>query len=71
MAGAGVEYGLAPNWSAKIEFDYLWLGTKSITYVSVPGVTPPTRTFDVEQDIALVKVGINYRFGAPALVAKY
>jgi hypothetical protein len=43
---------------------------KRITYVSVPGVTPPTRTFDVEQDIALVKVGINYRFGPTALVAR-
>jgi hypothetical protein len=27
--------------------------------------------FDVEQDISLIKAGINYRFGAPALMARY
>ena len=50
------------NWSAKIEFDYLGSGEKRITLVSVPGGTPP-RAFDVRQDIALVKVGVNYPFG--------
>jgi hypothetical protein len=39
--------------------------------VSVPGVTPPTRAFDVEQNITLIKVGINYRFGPWAVAAKY
>ena len=38
--------------------------------VSVPGVTPPTRDFDIEQSITLVKAVINYRFGGP-IVAKY
>jgi len=70
MVGVGVEYGFAPNWSAKIEFDYLDLGTQRITLTSVPGVIPATRAFDVEQTVALVKVGVNYRFGGP-LVAKY
>jgi len=72
MAGVGYEYAFLGNWSAKVELDYLWLGTKSITYVAVSSdVTPPTRTFDVEQAIGLVKVGINYRFGPPAVVARY
>ena len=65
MAGGGLEYGLTPNWSAKVEFDYFDFGSDRITLVSVPGVTPPTRAFDVEQTIALVKLGINYRFGGP------
>jgi outer membrane immunogenic protein len=63
MVGAGLEYGLTANWSAKIEFDYFDFGKDRITVVSVPGVTPPTRDFDVEQTMALIKAGINFRFG--------
>jgi outer membrane immunogenic protein len=66
MVGVGYEYAFLGNWSAKIEYDYLGFGTQSITLVSVPGVTPPTRTFDVSQNISLVKAGINYRFGPMA-----
>ena len=63
MIGGGIEYGLTPNWSAKIEVDYLDLGTERVTLVGLPGVTPATRAFDIEQSITLVTVGINYRFG--------
>jgi hypothetical protein len=49
------KYGLTANWSAKIEFDYFDFGKDRITVVSVPGVTPPTRDFDVEQTMALIK----------------
>jgi outer membrane immunogenic protein len=61
-AGAGYEYAFAGNWSARVEYDYLGLGTKRITVESVPGVTPPTHQFDVRQNISAVNVGINYRF---------
>jgi outer membrane immunogenic protein len=71
MAGIGYEYAFLGNWSAKIEFDYLGFGSQRITLVSVPDVTPPARPFDVRQDIALVKVGINYRFGPTAVAARY
>jgi outer membrane immunogenic protein len=71
MVGAGIEYGFAPNWSAKVEFDYLDFGTQRIVLNAVPGVTPATRAFDIAQTISLVKVGINYRFGPAAVVARY
>jgi outer membrane immunogenic protein len=70
MVGTGIEYGFAPNWSAKIEFDYLDFGTRRIILTSIPGVTPVTRAFDIEQSIALVKIGVNYRFGGP-VIARY
>lgn len=63
MIGAGLEYGLTPNWSAKVAFDYLDFGTERIALVSIPGAAPPTRDFDVRQSISVVKVGLNYRFG--------
>ena len=71
MVGIGYEYAFLGNWSAKIEYDYLGFGREGITLDSVPGVTPSTRTFNVWQDISLVKVGINYRFGAPGILVKY
>jgi len=64
MAGAGLEYGLTLNWSVKIEYDYFAFGSERITLTSIPSVTPPTRNFDIKENISLVKLGINYRFSA-------
>ncbi len=67
MTGIGYEYAFLGNWSAKIELDYLDFGRERIT---VAGPTT-VRAFDVTQDVVLVKAGINYRFGGPAVTAKY
>jgi outer membrane immunogenic protein len=56
MWGTGVEYAFLPNWSAKLEYDFLDLGTKSFFVNDVLG------TFDIKQRIHLVKFGINYHF---------
>jgi outer membrane immunogenic protein len=64
--GAGVEYSFAPNWSAKLEYQYMDLGSDGITFSDG---TPA----DVDQQLHLVKFGINYRFGwaASPVVARY
>jgi outer membrane immunogenic protein len=59
MFGLGWEYAFMPNWSAKIEFNYLDLGDKTVTY---GGGTGGTFQHDIEQSLSLVKVGVNYRF---------
>ena len=65
--GAGIEYGFAPNWSAKLE--YLWADYQSKNYfvnLAPPGFA--SGTFDVQT----LKVGINYRFGwGNPVVARY
>ena len=71
MLGIGYEYAFLGNWSVKIEYDYLGFGDERITLVSVPGITPPTRQLDVWQDISLVKLGVNYRFGPWAVATRY
>ena len=65
--GAGVEYMFAPNWSAKVEYQYYDFG--SARFVT-PVVLAPFGTF--QNDEHTVKVGINYRFnlGGP-VVARY
>lgn len=69
MAGSGVEYGFTPNWSAKIEYNYLSFGTKSIGFRDQFGNLSDV---DIKQNIHDVKLGVNYKFGWGApVVAKY
>jgi outer membrane immunogenic protein len=69
-AGAGVEWGFAPNWSAK--FEYLYTQFDGVSAVAprvgvLPPITPnPTFTFATgDWTIQTARVGINYRFGGP------
>jgi opacity protein-like surface antigen len=63
--GYGTEFDLGKNWSAKAEYDYLSFGRH--TALATDGTTIMTDRSDVSQ----VKVGVNYRFGPGAVVAKY
>ena len=65
--GAGLEYGLTPNWSVKVEYNYLDFGTERIRFA--PDFGAPFER-DADQQIHVVKFGINYRFGGP-VVARY
>jgi outer membrane immunogenic protein len=81
MVGAGLEFGLFGNWSAKVEYDFLGLGHRDVTLnggvtASCEGLVcgfpdtfgPQTtkvnfaRIFRIDENIQLVKVGLNYRF---------
>jgi outer membrane immunogenic protein len=50
--GAGAEIGLAPNWSAKVEYLYMDLGSRSY---SITGS-------DNGLEASLVRLGVNYHF---------
>jgi len=65
--GAGLEYLFAPNWSAKVEYQYYNFG--STTFTSGQPDIVGVRFRDDEHS---VKAGVNYRFnwGGP-VVAKY
>ena len=55
--GAGVEYAFAPNWSGKVEYNFLDFGKDRFTFEE-------TDPIDIRQTVHTVKFGINYRFGA-------
>lgn len=59
--GAGVEWAWAPNWSAKLEYNYLDFGEERVTFRDDAGRV----SRDIESDMHVIKFGINYRFGAP------
>jgi outer membrane immunogenic protein len=65
--GAGLEYMFAPNWSAKVEYQYYNFG--STVFVAGPAEIVGVRFRDDEHT---VKAGLNYRFnwGAP-VAARY
>ncbi|MEH2570013.1 outer membrane protein [Bradyrhizobium sp. AZCC 2289] len=71
--GVGVEYGFAPNWSAAIEYDHLFMQDRTNTFLN-NGVAGPAGTLfgtdRIRQDVDLVTVRVNYRWGGP-VVAKY
>jgi hypothetical protein len=52
LAGGGLEYGFKPNWTVKLEYDYLKLG-----YWNAPTVPA-----EWERDVQMIKMGINYKF---------
>lgn len=55
--GGGLEYMFAPNWSAKVEYQYYTFGDSSFT--TGPAGVAGTRFRDDEHT---VKLGVNYRF---------
>jgi opacity protein-like surface antigen len=60
MGGGGLEYAFAPDWSAKVEYDYLDLGTARVVFMDTVDPTPVP--IDIRQNLHLIKLGINYRF---------
>ncbi|MDO9412023.1 MAG: outer membrane beta-barrel protein [Pseudolabrys sp.] len=55
-AGAGVEYSLSRNWSAKVEYQRLDLGTATF----MGGANTPPQSVPITND--LVRAGLNYHW---------
>ena len=58
--GGGWEYSFAPNWSFKVEYNFMDFGDKDTTFTDFTGASFP---FRIDQQVQTVLVGINYRFG--------
>ena len=65
LIGYGTEFDLGKNWSAKAEYDYIAFGAR--TALATDGVTVLRDSGAISQ----VKIGVNYRFSGPTVVAKY
>jgi outer membrane immunogenic protein len=55
-AGGGIEWGITPNWTARVEYLYVDLGTNSFSFP----VSGRTTTFDNAFNV--VRFGVNYKF---------
>jgi outer membrane immunogenic protein len=62
FVGAGIEQTVWYQVSAKIEYNYVDLGTSTLTLL---GASPPGNLpFEADQSAHLLKVGLNYKFPA-------
>jgi outer membrane immunogenic protein len=59
--GAGLEFGFAQNWSVGVEYDHLFMGTRTINLTAPGGVLFESERIRQDVDIGLVR--LNYRFG--------
>jgi outer membrane immunogenic protein len=66
--GAGLEFGFAPNWSAGVEYNHLFMQDRTYTFTTPGGVLFGADR--IRQDVDLVTVRVNYRWGGP-VIAKY
>ena len=73
VVGVGLEYGFAPNWSAAVEYDHLFMDRQNLDVRSTGAFIPvgaASRGANISQNVDLVTVRVNYRWGGP-VVAKY
>jgi outer membrane immunogenic protein len=70
--GVGFEYGFSPNWSVGVEYDHLWMGNANNSFSVVNPIV--AGGFNrISQDIDMVTLRLNYRFGwgAAPIAARY
>ncbi len=73
MVGVGGEYAFSPNWSLALEYDHLFMGSGDVAMVYDPALFVPAlanHSEHIRQDVDMVTVRLNYRFGGP-VIAKY
>ena len=62
VVGAGLEYGLTPNWSMRGEYLYVDLGSVSANLFN-PAFPTFTHTTSAKFTDNIARVGLNYRWG--------
>ncbi len=58
--GGGLEYAFAPNWSVKLEYDYVGYLGRALSFNTVARAP---FDFTVSAETNIVKAGVNYRLG--------
>lgn len=62
VAGAGVEWAFAPNWSLKGEYQYIDLGRRTLTLPEAGPLAGFAISSSIKTDFHTGRLGINYRF---------
>ena len=60
LLGVGLEYAFLANWTAKIEYNYMDLGSKTVTLTTTGGLV--ALPVNVDLDVQTIKAGFNYKF---------
>jgi outer membrane immunogenic protein len=70
VAGAGIEWGFMPNWTAKVEYLRLQFDNVGRDF-SYAGFPTAFRHVSTNSSLDTVRVGVNYLFSPAAVVARY
>jgi outer membrane immunogenic protein len=74
LLGAGVEYAFLPNWTIKLEYDYLGLNNRNFLVQDTDNAPFPRLVGDTflgsHRNLQMLKIGFNYLFTGP-VVAKF
>jgi len=62
LAGAGIEWGFAPNWTARIEYDFLSLNNQTFTVPAGAPFLAGDVITTTNRDVQTLTVGLNYLF---------
>jgi len=65
--GGGVEYAIGSHWTAKIEYLFVNLSDHNCGPLCAPPPVPLAADFKQN----FIRMGINYKFDAPALLSRY
>lgn len=60
--GVGLEYGFAPNWSIGAEYNHLFMGDANNSFSVVNPIVAGAAN-RISQDVDMVTLRLNYRFG--------
>ena len=60
--GVGFEYGFTPNWSVGVEYDHLFMGHNNNTFGVINPIVAGAAN-RISEDIDMVTLRLNYRFG--------
>lgn len=69
VAGAGIEWGITPNWIVRGEYLHIDLGRSNVT-ITDPQFPGASATYRFNHVIDAARVAVSYKFGGP-LVARY
>jgi len=61
--GVGFEYGFTPNWSIGAEYNHLFMGNANNSFSIVNPINAAFVNNRISQDVDMVTLRINYRFG--------
>jgi outer membrane immunogenic protein len=60
--GIGLDYLIRPDWSLFIEYAYVGLGTRSVTFTPIGLATGGPFAYDIRQNVQTILFGATYHF---------
>ncbi|HJY89601.1 MAG TPA: outer membrane beta-barrel protein [Candidatus Acidoferrum sp.] len=72
LLGAGIEWMFVPNWSVKVEYDYIGLGNRSFSIPATAAILAGDTLTSNNRNVQEFKFGVNYLFNwGPPIAGRY